>query len=130
MEMLSPHPDYDKIVRDMIQIAREVSEQLYDKYNYPNGAWFPCGNAHLVLNGTSHRKLVNFLKKTLHQDGDKYWTGDYGSLMKLSGRSGYWWSLPFQDSQSMNYKEAVYQTVRNYVADKYNLAIEVGSYID
>ncbi len=118
-----------QILKEVCEESLEYAEKLYPKYNGPNGNWFPCGNAHIVLRWNTHRAIIKlFRKEATEKRGSGYYKGWFGSLMK-TGSSGWWWSPPIKNSQSMKYAEEVCQSVRDKLIFA-NIKVNVETYID
>jgi len=116
------------ILKEVCEEAQKLGETLYPKYNGPNGNWFPCGSAHIVLRWNTHRDIIKLFKKEATETRGSYYKGWFGSLMKTSS-SGWWWSPPIKCSQSMKYAEEVYQSVRDKLIFA-DVKVNVETYID
>ena len=118
------------ILEEICQQAKEYAKSIFDKYDYPNGEWFPCGSADVVLtwNDTKNREVIQLFKKeAASHDGDFY-RGWFGRLFKTG--QGWWWFPELeQDSQALKYEEEVCRFIRDQLA-KANIRVTIRTYID
>lgn len=117
-----------EILKEICEEARVYANQIYGKYDYPNGMWFPCGSADIVLRWNTHRDIILLFKKESETAKRGWYTGWFGRLFKTD--NGWWWKPKLdKDSQSMKYEEAVCQFVRDKLIFC-NIKVDVRTYID
>lgn len=120
------------ILKEVCEETRVYANEIYSKYDYPNGQWFPCGNADIVLRWNMHREIIKLFRKEAYppkRKGSSGWyEGWFGRLFKTS--DGWWWMPKLnKDTQSMKYKEAVCQFVRDKLIFC-DIKVNVRTYID
>jgi len=120
----------EQILKEVCEAARQYANEIYHTYDYPNGKWYPCGSADIVLRWNHHREIIKLFQKTAAEKrGDDYWIGWFGKLMKTETQ-GWWWMPKLdQGSQSMLYEEEVCRFVRQKLALA-NIVVEIRTYID
>jgi len=118
-----------QILKEVCEEARRFANRIYSKFEYPDGEWYPCGSADVVLRWNEHREIINLFKKEGRRKGDDWWEGWFGRLFK-TGSQGWWW-FPKLDraSQSMRYEEEVCRFIRDKLALA-NIRVDVRTYID
>jgi len=121
-----------QILKEICEEARVYANQIYPKYDYPNGMWFPCGNADIVLRWNTHRDIIQLFKKEAdppERAHSQWYRGWFGRLFKTN--DGWWWipKLDKDRTQSMKYYEAVCQFVRDKLIFA-NIKVDVRTYID
>lgn len=122
----------DVYLKQVVEEARKYSDSIFHKYQVGGEiGWFPCGSANLILrwNNSEHREIIKLFQKTANEDRGGYWKGWFGTLFKTSSSQGWWWTPPMQTSQSMAYKEAVCQFVRDKLVFR-DIKVDVRTYID
>lgn len=119
----------EQILREICEAARVFANEIFEKYSYPDGDWYPCGSADVVLKWNEHRSIINLFKEEGTENQRDFWKGWFGRLFKTSGQG--WWWMPKLDksSQSMLYEEEVCRFVRQKLALA-NIRVDVRSYID
>ena len=120
-----------QILTEICEEARVYANKIFDKYSYPNGNWYPCGSADVVLKWNEHRNIINLFREEATENlGRDYWKGWFGKLFKTSSGQGWWW-MPKLDknSQSMLYEEEVCRFVRQKLALA-NIKVDVRTNID
>jgi hypothetical protein len=118
----------EQYLRQVVEEARKFGDGIIDQYGYPNGNWFPCGTADVVLRWNNHRDIIKLFQKTADRiDGDFY-NGWFGRLFKTSSQ-GWWWSPPMHNTQAMLYQEEVCKFVREKLIFK-EIKVDVRTYID
>jgi len=120
----------EQILREICEAARVFANKIFDKYSYPDGNWYPCSSADVVLRWNEHRNIINLFKHVAtRKHGIGWWEGWFGRLFK-TGSQGWWWKPKLdQDSQSMLYEEEVCRFVRQKLALA-NIRVDVRTYID
>lgn len=127
-----------EILTEICEQTKEFANKIFHDYDYPDGKWFPCGSADIVLkyNDTGHREIINLFKKEADQDsasapnvaGRDWYVGWFGRLFKTD--QGWWWMPKLdQKSQSMLYEEDICRFIREKLAYA-NIKVEVRTYID
>jgi hypothetical protein len=117
----------ESILREICQQVEEYAKSILPNYNYPNGKWYPCGSADIVLRWNEHRDIINLFRKQADKvDGDFY-HGWFGRLFKTS--NGWWWMPNIPESQSMLYEEEVCRFIRQKLALA-NIKVDIRTYID
>jgi len=121
----------DQYLKQVIEEGRKYGDSIVHKYDYPDGEWFPCGTANLVLRWNQHREIIDLFRKT-SAEGRKgrndFWTGWFGRLMKTSSQ-GWWWTPPMWSTQAMKFQEEVCRFIREKLIFK-NIKVDVRTYID
>ena len=119
----------EQYLRQIVEEAHKFGDSIIDKYSYPNGNWFPCGTADVVLRFNEHREIIKLFQKTADRnDNDRFWRGWFGRLMKTSSQ-GWWWEPPMQSTQAMLFQEAVCAFVRDKLIFR-DIKVYVHTYID
>jgi len=120
----------EQILKEVCEAARQYANEIYHTYDYPNGNWYPCGSADIVLRWNKHREIIKLFQKTAAEKrGDDYWVGWFGKLMKTETQGWWWFPKLDQGSQSMLYEEEVCRFVRQKLALA-NIVVEIRTYID
>ena len=117
----------EQILREVCEKAKEYAEKILPEYNYPNGKWYPCGSADVVLRWNQHRDIIILFKKQAKPDRKDWYRGWFGRLFKT--HDGWWWMPIIPSSQSMLYEEEVCRFVRQELALA-NIRVNVRTYID
>lgn len=121
----------DQILQEVCKQAQAYGTEIFSKYDYPNGEWFPCGTANVVLRWNEHRDIIDLFRKTSNE-GKKgrngFWKGWFGSLMKTESQ-GWWWTPPMQGTQAMKFQEEVCKFIRDQLIFA-NIKVDVRTYID
>jgi hypothetical protein len=118
----------EEYLKQVVQEARKYGDSIIANYGYPNGNWFPCGTADLVLRFNEHREIIKLFQKTADSEDRGFWRGWFGRLMKTSSQ-GWWWEPPMQSTQSMAFQEAVCAFVRDKLIFR-DIKAYVRTYID
>ena len=117
-----------RILQDICTEAKEYANKIYDQFDYPDGKWYPCGSADVVLRWNDHRDIINLFKKEASSTQHNWFTGWFGRLFKTS--NGWWWKPKLdRNSQSMLYEEEVCRFVRQQMALA-DIKVDVRTYID
>jgi hypothetical protein len=118
----------ESILREICQQAEEYAKSIIHNYDYPDGQWYPCGTADIVLRWNDHREIIKlFQRQADRRQGDDWWEGWFGRLFKTS--NGWWWRPNIPGSQSMLYEEEVCRFVRQKLALA-NIRVDIRTYID
>jgi len=118
----------EQILREICEASRLFANEIFEKYSYPDGSWYPCGSADVVLRWNEHRKIIDLFRKAATRKQGDWWEGWFGRLFKTS--NGWWWKPKLdKDSQSMLYEEEVCRLVRQKLALA-NIKVDVRTYID
>ena len=119
----------EQILREVCEEARLYANKIFHTYDYPNGEWYPCGSADIVLRWNEHREIIKLFQTTATEKQTDYWTGWFGKLHKTE-TLGWWWMPKLdQGSQSMLYEEEVCRFVRQKLALA-NIKVDIRTYID
>jgi hypothetical protein len=125
--MRNANKPLEVILKEICEEAEKFAKEILPKYDYPDGAWYPCGSADVVLKWNDHREIINLFRKQADKvDGDFY-HGWFGRLFKTS--NGWWWKPNIPGSQSMLYEEEVCRFVRQKLALA-NIRVDIRTYID
>jgi len=117
-----------QILKEVCLEARKYANQIFHKFDYPDGDWYPCGSADVVLRWNEHREIIQLFKKEGTLKDDDWWEGWFGRLFKT--RNGWWWFPKLdKNSQSMRYEEEVCRFIRDKLALA-NIRVDVRTYID
>ncbi len=118
-----------QVLMETCEEAREYANKIFPRFSYPDGEWFPCGSADIVLRWNEHRDIIKLFKKeATRKKGNDWWQGWFGRLFKTS--KGWWWFPKLdKNSQSMRYEEEVCRFVRDKLAFA-NRRVEIRTYID
>jgi len=118
----------ESILREICQQTEEYANSIVHDYDYPDGKWYPCGIANIVLRWSDHREIIKlFRKQADRKQEDDWWEGWFGRLFKTD--NGWLWRPNIPDSQSMLYEEEVCRFVRQKLALA-NIRVDIRTYID
>lgn len=126
--MRSKNKPLIQILKEICEEARKYANEIYSKFDYPNGAWYPCGSADIVLRWNEHRNIIQLFKKEAERRNSDFYHGWFGRLFKT--HDGWWW-FPKVDksSQSMRYEEEICRFIRDKLALA-NIRVTVRTFID
>ena len=117
------------ILQEICEQANEYAKQIFHKFDYPDGEWYPCGSADVVLTWNEHREIINLFRKEASEKDDPFWKGWFGKLHKTR-TLGWWWFPELElGSQAMRYEEEVCRFIRDKLALA-NIRVNVRTYID
>jgi len=120
-----------QILEEVCKDAKEYANAIFHKYDYPEGDWYPCGSADVVLqwNDTGNREIIQLFKKEGVPDGNGFWTGWFGRLYKTE-KQGWWWFPELEvGSQALRFEEAICGFVRDRLAAA-NIRVWVRTWVD
>lgn len=117
-----------QILQEICEEAKVYAKQIFPRFSYPDGEWYPCGSADVVLRWNDHREIIQLFKKEGVRDGD-FWNGWFGKLFKTSSLGWWWFPKLDQGSQSLRYEEEVCRFIRDKLAFA-NIRVDVRTYID
>jgi len=117
----------EQILKEVCEAARQYANEIYHAYDYPNGKWYPCGSADIVLRWNDHREIINLFRKQASSRNQDYYQGWFGKLHKTS--NGWWWMPNIPGSQSMLYEEEVCRFIRQKLALA-NIRVDIRTFID
>jgi len=115
-----------QILKEICEAAREYANQIYSKFDYPNGAWYPCGSADVVLRWNNHREIITLLKKEADRTEGNFYYGWFGRLFKTD--NGWWW-FPKLDKKSQSMRYEVCRFIRDKLAFA-DFRVDVRTFID
>lgn len=117
------------ILREICEEAKQHAKEIFPKFSYPNGEWFPCGSADVVLRWNDHREIIKLFRKEGRPKGHDWWEGWFGRLFKTRKQGWWWFPKLIQNSQSMRYEEEVCRFIRDKLAFA-NIKVDVRTHID
>jgi len=118
-----------QILKEICEEARAYANKIFHKYDYPDGEWYPCGSADIVLRWREHRKIIDLFRREGTLKSSDWWEGWFGRLFKTSGQGWWWFPKLDRNSQSMRYEEEVCRFIRDKLALA-NIRVDVRTYID
>ena len=118
-----------QILKEVCEEAKVYANEIFHKYDYPDGEWYPCGSADIVLRWREHRKIIDLFRKEGRLIGSDWWEGWFGRLFKTSSQGWWWFPKLDRNSQSMRYEEEVCRFIRDKLALA-NIRVDVRTYID
>jgi len=118
-----------RILREVCEEARVYANTIFPRFSYPDGEWFPCGSADIVLRWNDHREMIKLFMKEGRSTNQKFWEGWFGRLFKTSGQGWWWFPKLDHNSQSMRYEEEVCRFIRDKLTFA-NIKVDVRTYID
>ena len=119
----------EKILKEICEEAKDYAKEIFSKFSYPDGEWFPCGSADVVLRWNDHRETIKLFRAQGRSRGDDWWEGWFGKLFKTGGYGWWWFPKLIQNSQSMRYEEEVCRFIRDKLALA-NIRVDVRTHID